>query len=70
MTGSKQGIVSQLLQLSDCEGRWQLGEVTVRHGHRELSADPVKAAVNGLRHAAHRLGPVEGFLHPFPFLLG
>ena len=41
---------------------WQLGEVAGRHGEGEPGADAFNAALDGLDHAAHGLGPAEGFL--------
>lgn len=51
---------------SDRQEFWQSCEVAGRHGHRELRANPVEAAVNNMRHAAHGLGPAEGFLDLLP----
>lgn len=57
-------------RLSGRQKLWQPGEVAGRHGHRELRANPVEAAVNGLGHAADGLGPSEGLLDLLAVPLG
>ncbi len=55
-----------MLRFSRCQEFRQSGQIAGRHSHRELRADPVEAAVNRLSHAAHGLGPSEGFLNLLP----
>ncbi len=49
---------------------WQPREIAGRHGHRELRSDPLDAAVDGLGHTAHGLGPAEGLLDLLAAALG
>jgi hypothetical protein len=53
---------SGMLRLSRWRELRQPGRIAGRHGHRELRAEPVEAAVNGPGHAAHGPGPDERFL--------
>ena len=59
-----------MLRFPRCQEFRQLDQITGHHCHRELRADAVEAAVNGLGHAVDGLGPTERFLDLLPAPLG
>jgi len=48
----------------------QSGEVAGRHGEGEADGDAFEAALDGLGHAAHGLGPAEALLDPIAVFPG